>query len=368
MISKKYRTLIEQRLARLEKAINEDMRCESLDDIDDEFEDEFDDDWDDEDDMYESRRRKLERRVRVLERKFASKRTDERGLLRGVIGKVKANKEDAEAIAAILKDKYKIPESLIDTGSFSSTCELQVGFYDREEQANLLKAVAEKTKNGTAKEMYTYYYNVSLSESDKDKMTLKLEKITHKYELDQRGGADFATRDYDYKGKEETLDEVSGLNMASYDKLAKQIVEMAKKNVDPNIISNMCDYKEVGKIIYDGLWKINKKYVNELIDELKNNSLFKNVKWGWEIKDNSPVIRGKFHIDNGKDNLETGTYTVLISLSKDTIEMYHFGAKDKYSVLKYKEDLTGNFAKDFDKAVVKCIPNSRGKIEAGELK
>ena len=179
MINKKYRTLIEGRLARLEKAINEDMRCESLDDIDEMAHDwfisqEWDDDdywvrraggkfefiqniadkaadtvvdaccdaigvdidsperdivenslanaadtalvdpgyWDDdddyyydEDDMYESRRRKLEQRVRVLERKLADE-----GILDGIknlAGKISGKASSAKLSAEELVEKVK---------------------------------------------------------------------------------------------------------------------------------------------------------------------------------------------------------------------------------------------------------------------
>lgn len=179
MINKKYRTLIEGRLARLEKAINEDMRCESLDDIDEMAHDwfisqEWDDDdywvrraggkfefiqniadkaadtvvdaccdaigvdidsperdivenslanaadtalvdpgyWDDdddyyydEDDMYESRRRKLEQRVRVLERKLADE-----GILDGIknlAGKISGKASNAKLSAEELVEKVK---------------------------------------------------------------------------------------------------------------------------------------------------------------------------------------------------------------------------------------------------------------------
>lgn len=316
----------------------------------------------------------LEERLNILEYKILEKRLNnieksldnrslknERGLLRGVIGKVKANGEDAGAIAAILKDKYKIPENLITSEGDKYNFKLYVSFYDKEEQERLLKNVAEKIKNNFVKEMYTYCYTVSLSESDEDKMILELKKATHKYELNPNGSWDYADRDYDYKGKVETLDEVKGLSMASYDKLAKQIVEMMKKNISPNIISNMCDYKEVGKIIYDGLWSINKKYVNSIIDELENNSRFKNVDWGWESKDNSPIIRGQFHIN--KAGIETGEYNVKIILKDSSIMMYH--SRKEMNDLIYRGSLTGNIAKDFDKAVVTCIPNNRGKIESG---
>jgi hypothetical protein len=113
MIDNKHKMLIENRLARLEKAINEEMRCEILDDFEDEFEDDLEDDFeyeiedddddyydDDEDDMYESRRRKLERRVRVLERQLMDE---------GIFDSVK---DVANKISSKLKGSKLSPEDL----------------------------------------------------------------------------------------------------------------------------------------------------------------------------------------------------------------------------------------------------------------
>lgn len=111
MIDNKHKVLIENRLARLEKAIDEEIKRESLyefeDDLEDELdyleddvEDDYDDDWDDEDDMYESRRRKLERRVRILERQLVDE-----GVFDGV-------KDVANKISAKLKGAKLSPEDL----------------------------------------------------------------------------------------------------------------------------------------------------------------------------------------------------------------------------------------------------------------
>ena len=143
MFNKKHKMLIERRLSRLEKAIDEEIKLENLyefeDDIEDdfdEFEDELEDDLeddledeldDDEDDMYESRRRKLERRVRFLERKLADE-----GILdsiKNVANKISGKAADAKLSAKELVSKLKLELETMALG-ITSKLDDAVGAFD----------------------------------------------------------------------------------------------------------------------------------------------------------------------------------------------------------------------------------------------
>lgn len=86
-----------------------DALAKMADDLDLDYDDDDDDDWDDDDwdddDMYESRRRKLERRVRVLERRLVDE-----GILDGIknlAGKITGKAAGAKLSAEELVEKVK---------------------------------------------------------------------------------------------------------------------------------------------------------------------------------------------------------------------------------------------------------------------
>lgn len=311
----------------------------------------------------------LEKRLnnieKSLDKKFGksakneySKRTNERGLLRGVIGKVNANDEDAVAIAAILKDKYKIPESVITSKGDKYNFKLNISFYDKESINGLLERYAEKHKGSLADNIIVYNYSLDLSESENDKMTAQLKKGNVKFSMDDGR----ASRDRSFKGDSEILDEIKGLSMASYDKVAKTLVDMLKKNIDQNIISNICNNKEVLELIGEGMTNISFNFAKSLIRELEAKSPYK-VEWGSYSGNGGMKIAGTFHIDNG--GKETGQYDIDISIGNGTIYVYHHGKGDRKEV--YYNQLTGDIVKDFNKAVVASVKVNREKIEAGKF-
>lgn len=263
MISKKYRTLIERRLARLEKAVNEGMRCESLDDDidemahdwfisqewdeddywvkvaggkfefiqniadkaadpvvdaccdaigvdtdsperdivenslanaadtalvdpgywddddyyedDDDLDDEDEDD-DDEDDMYESRRRKLERRVRVLERKLVDE-----GILDGIknlAGKISDKVAGAKLSAEELVEKVKENLAIVVSG-ITNKIDDTIGMCDWAKPRDGkviqgLKWIGTKDANGLVTSASTGS-NSSLPHTRRDKDTVSVE-------------------------------------------------------------------------------------------------------------------------------------------------------------------------------------------------
>lgn len=252
MIDNKHKMLIENRLARLEKAIDEDMRCESLDDDIDEMahdwfvSQEWDDDdywvkaagskfdfiqniadkaadpvvdaccdaigvdpdsperdivenslanaadtalvdpgyWDDdddyyddddEDDMYESRRRKLERRVRILERRLVDE-----GILDGIknlAGKISDKVAGAKLSTEELIEKVKENLAIVVSG-ITNKIDDAIGMCDWSKLDGKvvggLRWIGTKESNGLVTSASTGS-NRSLPHTRRDKDTVSVE-------------------------------------------------------------------------------------------------------------------------------------------------------------------------------------------------
>lgn len=297
----------------------------------------------------------LEKRLnnieRSLDKKFSkplkneyNKRTNERGLLRGVVGKVNANVDDANELVSILIDKFKIKDSCIkvDKNEFG----VHIDFYNTQELLSDIDAVAKELS--LDKKIVINRYNTDVKEVG-DKISISITKVP----------VVWTNQKVSYSNKTSVIGEKSGLNMLSMGGLAKSVVDLLKEKLGKDVIEDMASFKEASTLMNDGLKKMLSEYAGNIIKELKTNSVFKNINWEHEISNGSVKITGIFNLrDSGN---ETGTYKVIVNLADGKVTLYNATEQNTIAFV----NIGDTIYKAVDKVISSNLKN-RGKMEAGE--
>ena len=251
----------------------------------------------------------LEYRIAKLERLVESRIKNERGLLRGIVGKTNANKEDCDkVIDSFVKLTGIDPEYISRASGFNFTVILYADPTD-------------EVKPGLDPSVLCdcYQLNVKDTENMKIVATLNVGKAKFKYKngsADSVGSSDFVTKQ-----------QLTGLTLASYDKLAKNIESLFKKQ--GLNIKDLKNVVEIGKHVGELLLVAKNKYVNSIIDILeKDNSVIKDVEWlGWRDDE----IRGDYHLQYTKSDKIIAAYRITINLKSGLVSKIKLPADSKSS-------------------------------------
>jgi hypothetical protein len=251
----------------------------------------------------------LEYRIAKLEKLVESRIKNERGLLRGIVGKTDANKEDsAKAIDAFVKLTGIDPERISKASGFNFT-------------VTLYSEPTDNVEPGLDPEVICDCYVLNVKDTDDMKIvaTLKAGKVKFKYKngsADKVGNSEFAVKQ-----------QMTGLTLASYDRLAKNLESLFKKQ--GLNVKELKDSVEISKSVDELLLTAKNKYANSIIDLFENdNSVIKNVKWmGWRDDE----IRGDYHIKYSSSDKVIAAYRININLKSGLISKIKLPTDSKNS-------------------------------------
>lgn len=273
-----------------------------------------------------------------------NKRTNERGLLRGVVGKVNANVDDADELVSILRDKFKVKDSCIkvDKNEFG----VHIDFYNTQELLSNIDAAAKELS--LDKKIVVNRYDTDIKEVD-NKISISITKVP----------VVWTNQKVSYSNKTSVIGEKGGLNMLSMGGLAKSVVDLLKEKLGKDVIEDMASFKEASASMNDSIKKMLSEYAGNIIKELKANSVFKNIDWAHEISNGSVKITGIFNLrDSGN---ETGTYKVIVNLADGKVTLYNATEQNTVAFV----NIGDTIYKAVDKVISSNLKN-RGKMEAGE--
>lgn len=251
----------------------------------------------------------LEYRIAKLERLVESRIKNERGLLRGIVGKTNANKEDCDKVIDSFAKLTGIdPEYISRASGFNFTVTLYADPTDDIEPGLDPEVLCD-----------CYQLNVKDTENMKIVATLKVGKVKFKYKngsADSVGSSEFAAKQ-----------QMTGLTLASYDKLAKNLESLFKKQ--GLNIKDLKNIVEIGRSVGKLLLTAKNKYVNSIVDLLeKDSSVIKDVEWmGW----NDNEIRGDYHLQYTKSDKIIAAYRITINLNSGLVSKIKLPADSKSS-------------------------------------
>ena len=300
---------------------------------------------------FESRKLTLEERINRLERILYNERslhrTDE--LLKGVIGKVNATKEDRDEVIELLKSKLNIDDErsvYIDSGKFK----FHFTFFTKDD----INEAKKNIKPNLSPKAQTNIYFLEIEDTPDNKIVVSLQKNIAVYGYKE---INIEPRRLGYGDKVNTIDQLTGLTLVNKEHLVKKALSLLTDNGIN--ISNIVSAMDGDDAMEDVVSSAKHALFLNIIDRLEDTQGLKNIEW----YRNKNEIVGEFHMDDAYS--ETGNWRIVYDLGDSGfMYVYHITEHDyKYKAYGHEYD-ADEIAKYLKKAISISIKQPE-KMRAG---